>query len=325
MIVLSQKRENNMDHLSSILDYQKQTLSPEIWENLKIKSSIKKFIYKSIEGFFVSLNLKGYSDFVSNLFIGSSLATFFYREDSDLDVKIVIDVDLFKKHNPDYENSTSEDICDELIESARKSPFLTAFIPNTYHPLDAYFFSIEEAEQSTLIKYDSLYNLIKDTWIKLPRKLTGELSSAYIINYTKSIAQKYINKLVLDVETTKRDSVDFLILKDYMKTLDKASLKELGTLFHSLLEKINADIEKILTDKKMVKRLRKKEFSKKKLKSDLEKLMGSINYSDGNLIYKLLQRYGYLRIILEIGSLFNHKRVGPGDVIDIYKIISGEK
>lgn len=313
-----------MEKRSSILDYQRKTLSPEIWEDNKLKPSIKKFIYKSMEGFFVSFGIKGYKEFVSHLYIGSSLATYFYKDDSDLDVKVVVNINLFKKNNPEYQDSTGEDICDELIEAGRRSSFLTAFIPETFHPLDAYFFTEEEAERAALIKYDSLYNLITDEWLKEPKKLEGTLSSSYILNSAKNLAQKYIDKIVIDIDKAKRDSIDFLVLKDYMKTLDKEELKLLSTDFQVALDRVNDDIDSLITDRGIASNLRKMEFSRVGLKSDLEKLMGSLNYSKGNLIYKILQRYGYLRILFEVAALYKGIRIGPDDVINVYKILSGQ-
>ncbi|HRZ18435.1 MAG TPA: hypothetical protein P5136_00020 [Methanofastidiosum sp.] len=309
---------------ASILDYQRKILDPTVWENFKIKPEVKRYIYKSFNAFFISQNLKGHKEFVSHMYVGSSLATYFYKEDSDLDVKVVIDPKIFREYNPQYEDSTDDDLCDELIESARGSHFLTSFLPGTFHPLDAYFFTEEEADETKLIKYDSLYNLITDTWVKPPKKLEGELSTSYVLNYAKDIAQRYIDKITSDIELTKRDSIDFLVLRDFMKTLDKDDIRTISVDFETALEKINKDLEMLVKDREIVKQLRKQEFSKKVLRDDLEKLMGSINYSDGNLIYKILQRYGYLRILFELASLYRGIRVTSDDVINVYRILEGQ-
>jgi hypothetical protein len=312
-----------MNKQSSILDYQRTILCPEIWENNKIHPYIKSYIYKALMGFFTSISIKAANEFVSHLFIGSSLATYFYRDDSDLDIKVVININNFKSYNIEYRDSTGEDICDELIEAGRKSHFLTDFIPRTLHPLDFYFFTEEEASESSLIKYDSLYNLITDKWIKEPKKFEGKMSSSYVLNYAKEKAQKYIEKIVVDIERAKRDSIDFLVLRDYMKTLDKDDLALLHNDIKTSLQNINKDIEEINKDRNIVKILRKSEFTKKELNSDLEKLMGSINYSEGNLIYKVLQRYGYLKIIFEIYALYKNTYLTANDVVNIYQILSG--
>jgi hypothetical protein len=78
---------------SSILDYQKKTLCPEIWEKGSLKKEVKNFIYKALKGFFTHHQFQGSQEFISHLYIGSSLATYFYKDDSDLDLTIVRDTD----------------------------------------------------------------------------------------------------------------------------------------------------------------------------------------------------------------------------------------
>jgi hypothetical protein len=106
-----------------------------------------------------------------------------------------------------------------------------------------------------------------------------------------------------------------------MKNLEEDDLRELSIDFKNSLETLNQDIEDLVQDKEIVKEVRKKEFSRQDLKSHLEQLMGSLNYSDGNVIFKLIQRYGYLKILVEIATMFKHKRVKSTDALDIYKIL----
>lgn len=314
------------DKTASILDYQKQSLCPEIWDySKKLLPNVKEFVIKQIKAFFSSNDLRGYKEFISHIYIGSSLATYFYKEDSDFDVKIVINPEVFKQYNQMYTDQPDEDIMDELVEMGRTSIWLTAFIPGTMHPLDAYFFTDKESSATTLLKYDSLYNILTDTWIKEPKKVPGEVSPSYMLNYAKDKAKIYIDKIIDDLERAKRDTVDFLLLKEYLKNLEEDDLRGLAVDFKNSLETLNQDIEDLVQDKEIVKELRKKEFSRKDLKSHLEQLMGSLNYSDGNVIFKLIQRYGYLKILVEIAAMFKNKRVKSTDALDIYKILFNKK
>lgn len=107
-----------------------------------------------------------------------------------------------------------------------------------------------------------------------------------------------------------------------MKTLDREELKLLSVDFQSAIDKVNEDLESLIVDRDIASNLRKTEFSRKSLRDEMERLMGSLNYSKGNLIYKILQRYGYLRILFEIASLYKGVRVGSDDVMNVYKILS---
>jgi len=120
----------------------------------------------------------------------------------------------------------------------------------------------------------------------------------------------------------RRDSVDFLILKDHMKMLDKDDLQQFKEDLEISLERLNASVEMLVEDRGLIKDLRKKTFKKDELRSHLEKMMGSLNYADGNLIFKILQRYGYMSILSEIKKIYADKKVTPKEVEEVVKILS---
>lgn len=309
-----------MDKISSILDYQQNSLCPEIWRpDLSLKEGVKGFLKASIVGFFEAIDIKGYSRFVKDVWIGSSLATYFYTEDSDLDIKIIIDIERFKLENEVTSEVLDDEILSSLIDLGRNSFWLTQFIPGTEHPLDAYFYSTKEVEFVNLLKYDSLYSLDDDTWIKKPEKIEGIVSPSYVLNYAKDKAQQFLSKVVNDIEQVRRDSIDFLLLKEFMKTLPKDELKKLYVDFEIALDKVNSSVEEVVEDRDLLKNLRTRAFSKVDIKNDLERLMKSFNYSDENLVFKVMQRYGYMRILSEIDNLFADDYISEGEVGDVLK------
>ena len=306
----------------SILDYKRSKLCPNIWDsNKKLKPGVKRFINKSLEGFFIDLEIKGYNDFLIDLFLASSLATYFYRDDTDLDVKVVIDVEALKNYNEDFKSFSREEILENLIHRGRNSMWLTALIPGTMHPLDVYFYPREEILVDHLIKFDSLYDIQKDKWIKEPKKFEGKISPSYVLNYAKEKAKKYIEKISADIDQAKRDTVDFLLLRDYIKTLDKNDISRLKKDFEISLDRLNGSLEELIEDTEIVKNLRKKAFNKLELDEDLEKLMGSINYSDNNLIFKIIQRYGYMKILVEIYKIIGEDGLQKEEIPEIYKVL----
>ena len=307
----------------SILDYQQKELCPVIWnKSERLRPSVKSFIFSSLSGFFETLNLKGYDDFIIDMFIGSSLATYFYTAESDLDIKIVVDITMFKSHNRQYSKVSEDDILDGLIELSGESSWLTAYIPQTHHQLDVYFLSAREASPVNMIKYDSIYNLMTDRWLKQPEKIEGELSPSYVLNHARSKARQFLEKLSIDMAEAQRDSMDFLILKDHMKELGADDLQQFKEDLEISLERLNASVEMLVEDRELIKDIRKKTFKKGELRSYLEKMMGSLNYSDSNLIFKLLQRYGYMQILSEINKIYKDKKVTPKEVEEVAKILA---
>ena len=88
---------------SSILDFQQEELCPDIWlQDASMRPAVKEFVMSSIEGFFDEQNIFGYKDFVKDIWVGSSLASFFYKKDTDFDIKVIIDIASFKDANTLY-------------------------------------------------------------------------------------------------------------------------------------------------------------------------------------------------------------------------------
>lgn len=289
--------------LSSVLDFQQEDLCPEIWQNNHLRDDVRDFIYQQTSLFFDRRDIIRYQAFITGCYIASSLGSFNYKEDTDFDIKYVIDVEMFIKHNPEFSTSSAEDITDYLIELGRNSKELTEEVPGTYHAIDAYFYDNNEGVEDNLVKYDSLYSVGSNTWIKEPRKLPHDLPSNYFIEKAKSYAEPYLEKVTKDIEKTKRDSIDFLILKDYLKQLDDVSVKEATYYFTEQLNLIDADLDQLEENRLMIKKLRAENFDKNVLKTELERLGGSLNYGKGNLIFKLFQRYGYMKILNELKDL----------------------
>ena len=132
--------------------------------------------------------IKGDTSFVKDIIIASSLATFYYTPLSDLDIKIIIDMDEFKENNTSYNKYTNDDVLEKLIDDGRESSWLTSSIPGTAHVLDVYFIEIDEFTEDKYIKYDSLYSITKSKWIKIPQKINTEGNPSYILDRAKSKA-----------------------------------------------------------------------------------------------------------------------------------------
>jgi len=307
----------------SILDYEHDELSPVIWDKQhQMRSGIKSFIYNSLEMFFMRENIKGDTHFVKDIIIASSLATYYFQENSDMDVKIIIDMDEFKENNPNYNKYTNDDVLDRLIDDGRESSWLTAAIPGTAHVLDVYFIEIDEFTEDKYIKYDSLYSITKNKWIKIPQKINTEGNPSYILDRAKEKAKDYLDQLSLDISQAKRSTLDWYVLMDYLKSIDSDEKEEFYGEMKKVLNEINESVEKLIQDREMVKLLRKETFNKKDLDSQFEQLMGSFNYADGNLIFKIVQRYGYMRILTDLAKLFDNKKIKVDKIDTVNNILS---
>lgn len=313
-----------MNKKASILDYQKEILCPEIWaEDNQLLPSVEEFILFSLKDFCEHNGLKNPKVWIKDCLIASSLASYFYTSYSDFDVKCIIEMKAFLKENPSFKNQSTEQILDLLKDLGRKSSFLTATIPGTLHSLDFYFYSAADKEIFNLYKYDSLYSINKEEWIKPPKRYEELEYNEDILDIAFRKAEPYIERISEDIDNTKRDVIDFLIFKDFVRTLEESDLFKVKNLFLKHLDQINIDLDNLIEDREVVKYLRKEEFKRNDLRTNLERIMGSLNYSDGNLIFKIIQRYGYMQILSEIDEIFSERDATPTDAEKILSILSG--
>jgi hypothetical protein len=293
----------------SILDYKQLKLCSDIWDNdsREMLPEVHNFVLNNIMMFFNSCGIGGYEDFVVDIVVGSSIATYYYTETTDIDIKVIIDIPLFNRYNPGIER----DICDYLIEKGRQNYYTTMFLPGTYHPLDFYFYDKLDFYPINYNKYDSLYSFQENTWLFEPTELAGDTDTILDIAYSK--AMPYIERLMSDIQNARKSIVDFIAFKDYIKNLDAEDLQIISDEFINQFQKLNNDIGDLVIDRKLIKDLRTQAFSKNELESELERLMGSFNYSDENLIFKTIQRYGFMNLLCEVSELFKSQGVKPSN------------
>lgn len=306
----------------SILDFSHDDLCTEIWEEGVLKDAVRTFIYQQTIDFFERRKIERYQGFIEDCYIASSLASYNYKDDTDLDIKFIVNIPLFKKYNTQFEDKTSEEITDYLITLARDSKELTSVVPGTEHELDPYFYDELEGIEENVLKYDSLYSLGSNLWIKEPKKLPKEIPTDYFLNKAKEYAEPYLEKISKDIEKTKNDSIDFLLLKDYLHQIDEASIKDIEYYYRNQLQIIDQDLDLLIEDRDLIKKMRSTNFDRNMLKEEVEKLGGSLNYGKGNLIFKVFQRYGYMKILNEINEIFKERDFNIEDLPILMTIIN---
>lgn len=300
----------------SILDFKRTALCSDIWdENNFLRNDVNTFVISAFRSFFKNMNIKGYESFTKDIVIGSSLATYYYTDTSDFDVKLIYDEYEFIKYNPTYADKDS--ISDILIDAGRSNYYLTANVLDTNHAIDAYFYSRSEYEPVNLNKFDSLYSINENRWIQEPKDMDSDFSPDYVLNYAWDKAQNYVSSIVTDMSKAKKSLVDLICLRDYLRSLDEDDIENMKYFFIRKFNEVNDAVEDLIKDRQDLRELRCHGFEKDNLRSDLEKMFGSFNYSDENLIFKVLQRYGYMTILYEIKTMYDKKGV-TSDNIDTY-------
>ena len=267
---------NNLNE--SVLDPIHQELSKDLWNrNKKIRPAAKKFILDQLEEW-----LSLYTDKKpENIYIAGSMTGYQYTDTSDIDVNVIIKL------------------------SDNKIKALSKFLPNgnplpgTKHPVNYYV-----TNKFKLSKSGSLYDLLNDKWIVLPKKEKVNIHYKAILE----VALSWMRKIDLDINELRRDVIEYKLYKHYLEESDlEIDIDEIEEHLEQKETEIKSDIDTIKITYHMIKKFRKEPFEDENYKGDFliqpegEEL--NANYTINNLIYKTLERFGYLDMLHEYGSL----------------------
>lgn len=257
----------------NVLDYPRKRLCPVVFNpDMKMKSSVKKDILNR----FNSWKEKYCPDLkVVDIFVLGSITTYQYNDSSDIDVNII--------------TSESKEKLSKLWRSMPSG--------NDYkgHPVNFYL----SADTHDIDISKTLYNLNSDSWVREPK----EKDTTAPGRYSLEIAKFFMDAIDLRIGELERDEKELIKFKELLKSKD-ARMEE---------EEIKDEIERIKTDIKadkdsiklalyIVKGFRKEGFvdGDNKFQFSINVATDDANKSLNNLIYKELERFGYLAKMMKI-------------------------
>ena len=254
----------------SVLDPIHEDLSKDIWTGAKrLKPSVKNHILGTLN---VWLSLYT-NEKPKNVYLAGSMTGYQYTSYSDIDVNVVIDLP------------------DDKIKALSKLLPNGNNLPRTEHPVNYYIankFQLEEA--------GSLYDMVNDKWKVEPEKKDVNVHHKAVLEITIS----WMRKIDLDVNELKRDVMEYKLYKDYLTQQDlEIDVDEVKQYLQLKEGEIKADVDTIHITYHMIKQFRKEAFKEKEFKSDFLTKVNAINanYTINNLVYKTLERFGYLDIL----------------------------
>lgn len=269
--------------LESILDPLQEKLSNDIWDNNKLKKSVKVQLTKKIETFLKSFTSKP----ITNMFLLGSMTGYQYNDTSDIDVNCIIDLG----------DSRLKEVTEIMVEKLNEKP-----LPGTKHPVNYYLSKEIKTEWK---RSGPIYDMIKDKWIVQPKK---EEENTLVVNYRAviEISRFFTSGLDIMLSEYETDSQAYnsyeLFLKNAKTQDDKEDLKKLISF---KLQEIIADIDSLSISKHLIKAFRKEAFEEEdsdigyKISTKII-IEDTANNSINNLIYKYLEKLGYLTKIQKI-------------------------
>ena len=288
---------------ASILDYPKPGLEPKVWNfdgtiNVNVKSQILNKLNKFIDS-------QGYSakEIINKIYVVGSLTSYQYNKLTDLDIHIYLNLQnmlgIFQGDEADLI---------ELIDKSWRKTLNKAESENiggTQHPLEFYF---EIPEDLSVAPSDGVYDLLNDTWIKEPKVITVDFAVEKIYPEIINNAKEIAKELDIQIGELKRDVTDAEMIKDL---IDYLSEEQKG-LF---VEKLNTKIEEI--DNNIVDLLKVEQNISDKRHEDYAW------DSEGNILFKYLQRFGYVGLLKSIEkAIGNDKKFDTDDIENTQRVLS---
>src|SRR5210317_1507770 len=281
----------------SIIDIPRKTYAKPVFDNAdtpnpKLKESVRKQILDSIKTF------EKFGKVVKYTLIGSIL-TKQYRADADLDINILFDIPGSQEEQ--------EKVHDEIREY--QGEINGQVIPGTQHPIN--FFSIIDPATFSKAREmaDGTFDIDKNEFIRKPDPGTFE-PEKYVADFQKRVSEIDVVKGELA-----RDMIDY----EELKELGPKDIEGLETLISKKLAEITDSINTLIDIGDKTVQDRKDAFTKDMSPDEIRKF-GVKNRLPKNVIYKMLEKYHYLKFFKKLKDIMEDGKISPDELKSLSKI-----
>ena len=313
-----------INKFSSRVDYPQEALPEDLWEDKDGEYQLKPNVVNAIKNMVDSIltpRFKSVNKWIVTYLLGSSIATQFWKEDSDLDIKIVIDAEKFKASNPEYIDSTDAQLKEQFLEIFDEHKGKKYFAYGK-RPMDMYLVIDREVYTKDFQKrFDALYDVISKRWIKNPKLYDiDSYDRDEVIEEGESLALKWAEKWDLDIGKILRKVKEVELIQNYIKTLNKNRAAKFKQKVENLLFALEQDIKKMHTEKNFVKDEYHKAYDE--YNPDIEHYYDSINSHPYVIRMKMLNLWGYVYIIKQLSDFIkDNNEITPKDIKKIKKVV----
>jgi len=306
--VILQKPQAKM---ASILDEPRAELDPAIWsigeDNLPfLKPDVKIHIVKNFFDYISQFGGYNYTEeFVKNMFYTGSTATYTYADKSDIDIHIVVDWNDLAALNPDKARKDPKEMWQELHDifwwTLNKQK-----LPGTKHPLTYYVMPPGE-EKKLVEQKEEIYDIGHSCWIIPPGKAVNLTEE--VIDPALKEANEFMERIESHISDARKGVIDLTLLQEvitpenaadrYMRIVDK-------------IKEIDGHLKELKEEYAMLKKKRQDAFEKG------DSLVGgNSNWSMGNIIFKVVERYHYMDVLRKIKRITDDMDLAPDQIPDV--------
>lgn len=296
---------------ASILDEPRASLDEAIWDIGRddlpmLKPNIKMHI---VENFLAYVSkFGGYikpEQWVKNMFYTGSTATYTYSDASDIDIHIIVDWIDLAALNPDKARKDPKELWQELHDvfwwTLNKIK-----LPGTKHPLTYYVMPPGE-EKKLVDQKEEIYDIGHDVWLIPPGKAVNLTEE--VIDPALEEAGEFMARINQHIADARRGVIDYTLLQEVI-TPENAANRYIQIA--DKLREIDDDLKALKDEYALLKQKRTDAFE------EGDSLVGgNSNYSLGNIIFKIVERYKYLDVLRKIKQITDGMDLRPDQVHEI--------
>ena len=284
--------------LEAVIDIPRRTYAKGVFDeadtnNPKIKDSVKSLIDKQIEEFETEYP-------VVKIGLIGSILTKRYRDDADLDINVLFDVPVEKREDERLRLSQ------KYLSAKNPDNIQGKLIPGTKHPINFYFITDMKTYNDQEKKADAVFDIEDNKFIKRPEEFTFD-PNLYVKDFEKKVQEIDVVKGEL-----KRDIIDYRELEgltndDVLNLQDKINTK---------LDEIEDSIRDIIKIGDGVDAERRAAFDRD-MSPDEIRQYGIKNRLPKAVIYKMLEKYHYLKFYKKCKKILDDGKVSDKEIDDL--------
>lgn len=303
---------NEMQSLlcESTVDFPQAELDRDLWDKTskgyQLKNDVKALILRTVNRNPVIPYL---ANKAQDIRIIGSLCTNLYKDDSDIDVHIVLD--------PKFAESVED------VEEMQKQVKAWSHDEPQYigdHPIELY---IQENPAQDLLS-DGAYSITQNKWLRGPAILDEEYNPYEVYGHVMDKVRELAGGADVDLGELRRDVVDYKVIKDAYHKLGDQQKQELKSFLQEKLQEIDSDIDELLKDKKEWTTMRKNASKPISAEQALQDVKLSQEWQDTNAVFKFLNRYGLIKIITDLEDIKDEQPLKHEDVPKVADVIGAK-
>lgn len=276
----------------AVIDIPRRTYAKDVFdnadtENPKLKQSILDIINAQLKEFEKLYPIKRYS-------LVGSIITKNYRDDADLDINVLFDV------APADREAVRIKLAHELRGINGK------LIPGTKHPINYYIITDPNVKETNDKMADGVFDIKNNTWARKPKEFKFD-AERYAADFEKKV--KEID--VVEGEL-KRDIIDYKELTE----LNPDDVLHLQEIINDKMDQIENDIKQLVSIGNTVLKDRQDAFATDMTPEEI-KTFGKKNLLPKNVIYKMLEKYHYLRLYHQLKDILDDGKITDAEIRSI--------